>query len=572
MSIACIAADNCWAVGIKGTVLHTTNGGSTWPLLAGITQATISKVRFVEANHGFMLVGATLYRTSDAGAHWFAAPLPGSANDFSFVDAQTGWACGTGGKIWKTADNGGTWTEQSSGTLGDLYGIAMASSSVGWVVGINGIVRATADGGGKWTSQTSGTQSSLRAVHAFDAQSALAVGDGGTILLASIGGSTWTPVASGTGQHLQAVAFSGSAGWAVGNTGVVLRSTDLGHTFQPTPSGTQAGLFGVAAPDASTMYAVGAGGTIIKTVNGGTAFTNFSSSVTTSTLNDIAWATGTTGVVVGDGGLILLTQDGGTTWGKVTSGFAVAFKAVAFPTPTVGFIAGAGGRVLRSSDAGASWAPLTTGVTADLEELRFLSDTLGFASGANGTLIKTADGGTTWTKLVTGMGGTLLGLWFTDEDHGWIGTDWGGMGGDAIVKRTIDGGQFWAYTANAPNYQHSDWGNADIWFRDNDEGWSVGRHCCSSNGIIRHLLKSGDQWNVQTSVAGGLYAIAFFNQGLGLVVGKDGIVVQSTDAGSSWAQLPALTSATLYGVAFKPAGEAWIVGQNGVILKAIAKP
>src|SRR5262249_52363407 len=78
------------------------------------------------------------------------------------------------------------------------------------------------------------------------------------------------PVAGRPGPDFLAVAFADAAvGGAVGAGGAVLKTTDGGATWTPQPSGTAAPLFGVAAASADAAWAVGAGGTVLHTVDGG---------------------------------------------------------------------------------------------------------------------------------------------------------------------------------------------------------------------------------------------------------------------------------------------------------------
>ena len=572
LSVWCHSADDCWVVGTAGTILRSQDGGQTWLLLAGVTQSSVTRVRWIDQLHGWLLAGNTLLGSSDGGAKWFDVSPGGTALDFQFLTPQTGWACGASGKVWVTEDGAQSWTEKSSGTLADLLAISMASQTTGWVVGLNGIVRKTVDAGQSWTVQNSGTLNTLRAVHAGDSERAVAVGDGGTVIHTTDGGTTWAPSDGGSAKGLKSVHFANeSVGWAAGDAGTLLRTEDAGASFQTVDAKTLADLAAVFTPDPTCVYAVGKGGTIVKSTDGGQSWVSFGKTLTTKTLHAVAWGDDETGVAVGEGGLIMQTPDGGASWEEKPSGVSVTLKDVVMPAAAVGFAVGGNGTVLKTDDGGQTWTPLSSTVSANLEAVAFLDEVSGWASGDNGALVRTQDGGQTWTKLDTGMGGTLPGLFFSDELHGWVGTDWGGMGGSGMVKRTIDGGQFWAYTASAGgNYNHSDWGTRDIWFKDNQEGWGVGRHCCSSQGIVRHFQNGGDQWQVQKFAPQGLLALAFFNQGLGLAVGKSGVLVQSTDGGVSWQDLPVITTNDLNGVAFKPDGEAWIVGGNGVILKAVS--
>ena len=75
---------------------------------------------------------------------------------------------------------------------------------------------------------------------------------------------------SGTTNTLFAVSFTDpNTGTAVGNGGTILRTTDGGATWVSQSSGTTNSLRGISFTDANTGTAVGLSGTILRTTNGG---------------------------------------------------------------------------------------------------------------------------------------------------------------------------------------------------------------------------------------------------------------------------------------------------------------
>jgi photosystem II stability/assembly factor-like uncharacterized protein len=106
------------------------------------------------------------------------------------VDANTGTAVGDNGTILRTTDGGATWTRQTSGTTGILFGVSCVDANTCTVVGgmpLGAIILRTTDGGCTWTLQTFGAQG-LRGVSCVDANTCTAVGDFGTILRTTTGG------------------------------------------------------------------------------------------------------------------------------------------------------------------------------------------------------------------------------------------------------------------------------------------------------------------------------------------------------------------------------------------------
>ncbi len=101
----------------------------------------------------------------------------------------------------------------------------------------------------------------------------------------------------------------------------------------PQPQGNP--LLGVATLDASTAVAVGFGGTIIRTDDGGATWTRQSSG-TVEDLRAVSFVDANTGTAVGDNGTILRTDDGGHTWTRQTSGTTVWLWGVSFVNARIG--------------------------------------------------------------------------------------------------------------------------------------------------------------------------------------------------------------------------------------------
>ncbi|MCZ6574991.1 MAG: YCF48-related protein [Gammaproteobacteria bacterium] len=83
-----------------------------------------------------------------------------------------------------------------------------------------------------------------------------------------------TPVFHNPTSTLQAVHFvDAERGWAVGDGGTVLATTDGGRTWSVRDAGTTAALWSVDFVDAERGWAVGDGGTVLATTDGGRTWT-----------------------------------------------------------------------------------------------------------------------------------------------------------------------------------------------------------------------------------------------------------------------------------------------------------
>jgi hypothetical protein len=105
---------------------------------------------------------------------------------------------------------------------------------------------------------------------------------------------------------------------------------------------------------------------------------------------------------VGDGGAVLTSTDGGTKWGFVNLGLSPAalsacdFTCVAAVGTHVWVAGRPGGFVLHSPDDGKTWETQKTGLPLPVNGMHFLDDKTGWLVGELGTVLGTTDGGKNW--------------------------------------------------------------------------------------------------------------------------------------------------------------------------------
>jgi len=231
-----------WAVGAKGTILSTSDGGKSWHTQSYVTKYMLTSIAFGNAgNRGWAVGGAgVILSTSDGGQSWHSQSIRKTRmlNSVTFDrSGKRGWSVGNNGTILVTSNGGKSWNIQESGTGSLLRSVAFESSgNRGWAVGQDGVILASSDGGASWYTQESGTKSVLRSV-AFERSGnrGWAVGQAGIMLATSDGGASWHRQSSGTKVWLNSVTFdrSGNRGWAVGGAGTILATNDGGKTWYP---------------------------------------------------------------------------------------------------------------------------------------------------------------------------------------------------------------------------------------------------------------------------------------------------------------------------------------------------
>ena len=123
-------------------------------------------------------------------------------NDIEFINAQTGWAVGSGGQVVRTV-NGQTWAFGQMTPADDVEAVDFVDASNGWAAGANGSIWRSSNGGQTWTRQTTPTTQRLKDLVMTDLSTGWAAGENGTILRTSNGGTTWTVQTSPVSTALQ---------------------------------------------------------------------------------------------------------------------------------------------------------------------------------------------------------------------------------------------------------------------------------------------------------------------------------------------------------------------------------
>lgn len=223
---------------------------------------------------------------------------------------------------------------------------------------------------------------------------------------------------------------------------------------------------------------------------------------------------GKEGLAVGAAGVLLETKDGGATWTNGVSGTEFGLFGIAI-NGEHRLIVGQRGTVLVGGADG-KWTPAQTGTEARLLNVDVNSAGLAIAVGEFGTIMRSKDGGKTWEKRPVD--------WAAFRDDGYEPHIYAVDVQDS--GRIIIGAEF-AYVIIS------------------DDG-----------GETFSLANKGEK---------SIFAMHMLPDGTGYAAGQEGLVMKTTDNGSTWAPLKSGSDANLFGIWASGHGEIVIAGMRALL-------
>lgn len=209
--------------------------------------------------------------SDDGGQSWRQkqTPVSVSLTAVRFADAKHGVAIGHGGTVLTTADGGTSWERRLDGKQAAQLTLAAARAS-GDAAQVKAAERLVADGADK----------PFFDVVMFDAQRLLVVGAYGLAFLSEDGGARWAPwmthLDNPKALHLYAARQRDGLLLIAGEQGLLLRSTDGGKSFQRVPSPYRGSFFTAELSVAGDMVVAGMRGNAWHSADRGDTWTQIS--------------------------------------------------------------------------------------------------------------------------------------------------------------------------------------------------------------------------------------------------------------------------------------------------------
>lgn len=295
-----VSGDRVVAVGERGHILYSEDGGGSWTQAEVPTTAMLTRVFF----HGDELGWAVghdgnVMHSRDGGVSW-ELQRDGVADQAQINEERSGRAVKRVEELREQLTNS---TEEKREALEEALGEAewamdnaretldaplyapplmdvwFATPEQGWASGGYGVLLHTSNGGRNWADWSHKVDNPdelhLNGVTGGPDGALYLASEWGTVFISGNGGESWVPAETGyDGSFFGLIAnpASGTA-FAYGLLGTVYRSVDRGENWEELNSGVQASLFGAALSPAGSLVLVGQGGTATRTDDDGVSFT-----------------------------------------------------------------------------------------------------------------------------------------------------------------------------------------------------------------------------------------------------------------------------------------------------------
>lgn len=574
-----------WAVGENGVILKSTDGGANWTEFSTNPNQEYYQILFIDADHGWIAGGAwnghdyspLIMETKNGGQNWNALPFAGDGilRSVFFISPDSGWVAGRQGQIFRTLNGGMSWLIQQGDKNYNLRALFFQSPSTGWAVGDNGVCLKTENSGQTWSPQQTGNPSALADIYFSDTEHGWIVGGHGAILKTASAGLNLIPTLSEPQNHslglardltLRWLPVSGASSYYVqvaddsmfshliyenGNiftNEIFLSGLEQNRTYfwrvksfhegkisdwsparnfltegvwKAQFSTTRQNLNDIIFKDLYSGIAVGDGGTILRTADGGETWKQLPL-ISTANLNTVCRPTDNIYWAAGDSGTLLQSTDDGQSWQQQILADKALLQQIVFTSENEGWVGGYTHKdqqqvavLAHTTDGGQNWQLTYLDSLHSIQALVFLDDIHGFAAGqgANANLLHTSDGGQTWTAAQTKVSSAIQNLLFIDVAHGYLSAV------DGSFYTSADSGYTWTKVGRPDSAP-----SCDMFFIDSLNGFVL------ANGLFR-TTDGGQNW--QRYFADSLFnKIFFIDQNTGWLLGDRGLILKTTSAGA----------------------------------------
>jgi photosystem II stability/assembly factor-like uncharacterized protein len=558
-----------WAVGQDGLFFYSVDNGESWRRVPRFTTRNLVDVEFWDQSFGLVTAeGDMLYRTTDNGGTWDSSYIQYIGGHIRFItrdciwvekgytlrstdggltwpwgawgagwyiDSVNGWAAYPDNSVLRTSDAGQHWRQvgkvpvpyQPGGVR--CYGFISQDLGVCAWMSYQMVGREVITAYGWSATGDSGTSWAEFADNASPAVARDVVPGGRVYGLEEHGTVVWGPYVNSrlgvsTFQEFRDIsAARGDRVWLCGDGGAIWSSSDSGVSWAQAKPQSGASLRNVDFSDSLRGWGASSDW-VARTADAGRSWTPTAAAFGVSPITDI--------VALGETSCLATA---GWSYYDMWYGWIGEFK------------------LGRTDNPGVSWDTIRDFWGGQVGSSRFARvDQHIWHPGTwspNGNSLRSTDGGKTWLDMDT-LGaisdGEPLDISFVDTLHGWV------IDSRKNIRCTTDGGNSWTIYATGLDVKR-------LKMTSLTTGWAV------SDSQLYAWTDDDVNWQAVMTQPG-LQAIAFCDSSHGVIVGLNGLLLRTDDAGQTWVRDSSEFTSDLYDVFMLDSTHAWAVGQYGLVL------
>ncbi|MFZ1320594.1 MAG: T9SS type A sorting domain-containing protein [Ignavibacteria bacterium] len=247
-----------FVIGDNGTILRSTNSGTSWQKINSNTTADLYTIGFRESfgDTGYCAgEGGVIIKTIDGGFNWFTIPsaTTSTIKDLKFTNSNvvpmSAVAVGENGTLLKLIN--GIWEATQIDTA-DLNSIAIENNTRFTIVGNSGLILRSTNSGTNWVRINSNISNNLNQISPY---SSIVIGDSGVAF--QIQNNNFNIINTNTVNNLYDRNYNYDI--VCGASGTIF------SYWQPIPSNTNTDLRSIIKSNIDNCFAVGDNGLIIYT-------------------------------------------------------------------------------------------------------------------------------------------------------------------------------------------------------------------------------------------------------------------------------------------------------------------
>ncbi|HKB87511.1 MAG TPA: YCF48-related protein [Ignavibacteriaceae bacterium] len=567
-------------IGEAGTLMRTTDGGTTWYSIdLGTTTANLFRISFSDAFNGRIL-GTELNadtpffaRTTDGGITWTQYSITTDLFfpvDIFFVNSQYGWCLDNLGKVFKTTNGGQYWINRSLPNLilPSFQKILFVNQNDGYVFGstnnniVSFTIARTTNGGTNWSIHSGPPTGEIFIADILNDSSTIIANNYGLLLRSTDYCDSWTFKMNSPVRRFYSIDFLNQQYGMIGtDSGNVFQTSDGGINWNQINIGFQTNINSIQYISQNFLTAAGheeydTYTYILTSTNQGSSWSNHTRNVIGSlTQCGIEPIDSLTAFIYGIpdwvGGSIYKTTDGGLTWYLVYNTSDYPISDVKSLNDHIIFASGGSSQsiILKSIDSGETW--METAFNNEWVKGLSLIDSSAIFAFTNSVIYKSTNLGAEWNITFQPTEAHFRDLEFTSSLVGYC----AGGNYSSQLHKTTDGGSSWL-TYNFPTSDFVE----HLSFPSEMVGYGV------TWGKVYKTINGGISWNMLISPYVSWPDIVFNDELNGWITGGTG-VYKTSNGGQTWEPEILHSDSHFSAFGIKRNRSLWLTGSNADIIK-----